>query len=229
MAWDAGKPPSGGLDPVETRQARRNMVELQLLARGVRNVGVLEAMSVIPRERFIARELATLAYNDRPLPIEEGQTISQPFMVAVMAEALDLRGDELVLEVGAGSGYSAAILSRLARRVVAVERIPALLATARRTWAALGLDNIEGRVGDGTLGVPDCAPFDAISVTAGAPPTIPPSLAAQLRPGSGRMVIPAGDRELQTLYTVRRRADGSLTREPGGMCRFVPLLGKEGW
>ncbi|MBF0425625.1 MAG: protein-L-isoaspartate(D-aspartate) O-methyltransferase [Magnetococcales bacterium] len=221
--------PIPALDPQATRALRQRMVMQQLVPREIRDPRVLLAMARVPRECFVPAHLADHAYDDSPLPIGAGQTISQPYMVAVMAELLSLTGTETVLEIGAGSGYSAAILAQLAQRVVTVERIPELLEQARRVWQALGLTNIEGMVGDGTLGAPERAPFAAISVTAGAPPEPPPSLIDQLLPGVGRMVIPAGSRGLQTLYLVHRDAEGQVSREGKLACIFVPLLGAEGW
>ncbi|NGZ06707.1 MAG: protein-L-isoaspartate(D-aspartate) O-methyltransferase [Magnetococcales bacterium] len=209
-------------------QTRLEMVTSQLAARGIQDARVLEAMGTIPRECFVSPELESLAYWDGPLVIGHGQTISQPFMVAAMAASLVLQGDEVVLEVGAGSGYGAAVLSRLARQVVAVERIPELLEAARARWSALGLDNITGVLGDGTLGVPEWAPFDGICVTAAAP-RIPPSLLMQLCPDQGRMIIPLGARAVQQLCLVRRVQAGEVQIIPQFACRFVPLLGEEGW
>lgn len=216
------------LDPPETREARSRMVRGQLAPRGIGDSRVLAAMGEIPREVFAGSGNRSRAYDDGPLPIGEGQTISQPFMVASMSELLELTGMETVLEIGAGSGYGAAILSRLAKRVVAVERLPGLLETARARWAALGLENIEGVAGDGTLGWREGGPYHAISVTAAAP-RVPPSLVDQLIPERGRMVIPVGDRFLQTLQVVRLGRDGQIRTEKQYGCAFVPLLGEEGW
>ncbi|MBF0182452.1 MAG: protein-L-isoaspartate(D-aspartate) O-methyltransferase [Magnetococcales bacterium] len=215
-------------DPEQTRAARQDMVAGQLVPRGIRDPRVLRAMAAIPRERFVPDALAADAYRDGPLPLGCGQTISQPYMVAVMAEELQLTGTETVLEVGAGSGYGAAILSCLARRVIAVERIPELLDQAIGRWNALGLDNITGILGDGTLGAPEYAPFDGISVTAAAP-GVPRSLFEQLRVATGRMTIPVGERFLQHLCLVRRKADGAMAMETRFGCVFVPLVGREGW
>ena len=207
---------------------RQGMVREQLLPRGIRDPRVLAAMAEVPRELFAPGFQPEQAYRDGPLPIGAGQTISQPYMVAVMAELLELDGSETVLEVGAGSGYGAAILSRLARRVVAVERIAALLEQARERWRSLGLDNIEGVLGDGTLGWKPAAPYDGISVTA-ASPRIPPTLLDQLRDVTGRMVIPVGNRLQQMLAVVRRGADGHVQVDDRFACVFVPLIGQEGW
>ncbi|MBF0284443.1 MAG: protein-L-isoaspartate(D-aspartate) O-methyltransferase [Magnetococcales bacterium] len=215
------------MDPPASRGARWRMAAGQLEARGILDRRVLEAMSRIPRERFVPPEWAEAAYDDGPLPIGCDQTLSQPYMVAVMSELLELRGPERVLEIGAGSGYGAAVLGLLAARVVAVERIPQLLDEARERWRRLGLDHVVGAAGDGTLGWPPEAPYDAICVTAGAP-AIPRPLIDQLRPG-GVMVIPVGSRYIQGLWRVRRGRNGLLEVEKGLGCRFVPLLGRDGW
>lgn len=216
------------LDPDDTRPQRLSMVERQLLPRGIHDPRVLHAMGILPRERFLPPQLRHLAYQDGPLPIGQGQTISQPYMVAVMAQLLHLEGGEQVLEVGAGSGYGAALLALLARRVYAVERLPQLLDHAASVWSALGLTHITPCLGDGSTGWPDAAPCDAICVTAAAP-EIPPSLVQQLVPETGRLVIPVGGRLLQRLLVVRRsRFDRPLVEEHFP-CVFVPLLGAEGW
>lgn len=204
------------------------MVSSQLVPRGISDVRVLKAMETIPRERFVPYAMGPFAYWDGPLAIGHGQTISQPYMVAVMAEALSLTGTECVLEVGAGSGYGAAILSCLARQVIAVERIPELLDLARERWSSLGLDNIIGVSGDGSLGVETHAPYDGISVTAAAP-RVPPTLLAQLRPETGRMTIPIGERGMQQLCLVRRPEVDGMSIVPQFSCMFVPLIGQEGW
>ncbi len=199
------------------------MVALQIAARGVRDRRVLAAMAAVPRHRFVPPSLAAVAYDDAPLPVGCGQTISQPYMVAVMTEALALRRGDRVLEIGTGSGYQAAILARLAARVFTIERLSGLAAGARCRLEALGHDNLEGRVGDGTLGWPEAAPFDAILVTA-ASPGIPAPLAAQLAPG-GRIAVPVGDLALQELIVGVAGPAGLTTHEAGG-CRFVPLVGR---
>ncbi len=206
---------------------RRAMVAQQLARRGLTDPRVLEAMRTVPREAFISERLAEFAYEDTPLPIEEGQTISQPYIVAAMAEALELRPEDRVLEIGAGSGYAAAVLSRLAREVYAIERHPALARLAAERCRRLGYDNVHVREGDGTLGWPEHAPYDAIVVAAGGPEA-PPALLEQLAIG-GRLVIPIGeDPRLQDLVRVRRRADG-FERDELGAVRFVPLVGAQGW
>jgi len=199
------------------------MVTLQLEARGVRDPRVLAAMREVPRHLFVSAEQVDLAYEDCALPIGEGQTISQPYVVAWMLEALALRADERALEVGAGSGYAAAILSRLARAVFAIERDPALVDAARRRLAAIGAANVELAAGDGSLGWPERAPFDAILVSAAAP-RVPPALLEQLAAG-GRLVgpvrSPQGD---QSLLRIERRADGGLDTRDLGAVQFVPLV-----
>lgn len=216
------------LNPASTHLARQEMLQNQLEQRGIADARVLQAMGEIPREQFVSPEMADMAYWDGPLPIGHGQTISQPYIVAVMAEALELTGSERVLEVGAGSGYGAAVLSRLAHTVIAVERIPTLLDAARKRWQSLGLTNIIGILGDGSQGTIRHAPFDAISVTAAAP-AVPPSLLAQLHPDVGRITIPIGDRHLQHLCLVRRHSTGEMLIDRRFPCTFVPLLGEEGW
>lgn len=202
------------------------MVEEQLRARGVRDARVTAAMEELPRERFVAPTEAPSAYEDRALPIADGQTISQPYMVGVMTAALRLQPGHRVLEIGTGSGYQTAVLSRLAAQVYTVERIPDLARGAQRLLDELGLANIAFRIGDGTLGWPEEAPFDRILVTAGAP-HVPQPLVEQLVDG-GRLVLPVGLSSTQTLIAIDRY--GNRTVEHALMdCRFVPLLGREGW
>ena len=205
---------------------REQMVETQIVRRGVRDVRVLEAMRQVPRHLFVAPEYRYLAYSDGPLPIGSGQTISQPYIVALMSELLQLKGDEKVLEVGTGSGYQAAILGWLAREVWSVERQESLASQARERLALLGLDNVKVVVGDGSRGLPEHAPYDAVVVTAGSP-SIPQPLTEQLAEG-GRLVIPVGPPSMQTLTLVVREGDGFRREEKGG-CVFVPLVGKYGW
>ncbi len=201
------------------------MVEQQLRRRGVRDRRVLNAMLRIPREEFVPENLRGEAYSDAPLAIGHGQTISQPYMTALMAELLELRGDEKVLDVGTGSGYHAAVLGALAREVISIERIPELAEIARENLRRTGLDgNITVMCGDGSVGVPQSEPFDAISVAAASPGT-PPTLLAQLR-DPGILVIPAGTRKDQELQVVRKENGKIGTRVVSG-CRFVPLLGRE--
>lgn len=201
------------------------MVRAGLRGRGIKDERVLAAMERVPRERFIPESFRAAAYADRPLPIGLEQTISQPLMVAAMLEALELRGEERVLEVGAGSGYLAALLGELAREVIAVEIIPELAARARQTLAELGVTNVRVELGDGGVGYPSAAPYDAIVVSAGAP-DVPFELLAELGP-AGRLVIPVG-REPQELVRMRRRG-ATFSRESLGSCSFVPLTGARGW
>ncbi|HET6420273.1 MAG TPA: protein-L-isoaspartate(D-aspartate) O-methyltransferase [Geobacteraceae bacterium] len=207
--------------------ARKKMVESQIIARGVRDRRVIETMLKIPRHAFVEEAMASQAYNDKPLPIGEKQTISQPYMVALMTELLELTGKEKVLEIGTGSGYQAAVLAALADRVYTVERIRPLALKARKALDSLGFLNINIKISDGTVGWKEEAPFDAILVTAGAP-DIPPELIGQLA-FNGRLVIPVGDRYEQTLVRVIKHEEGSLTRENFIGCRFVRLIGRNGW
>jgi protein-L-isoaspartate(D-aspartate) O-methyltransferase len=206
--------------------ARAEMVELQLRRRGIRDERVLEAMARVPRDRFVPDSLSAHAYEDGALPIGNDQTISQPFVVATICALLGLHGSEHVLDVGTGSGYQAAVLSELAAEVVTIERIPELADRARTTLADLGYGNVEVTVGDGSLGVPERAPFDAVAVAAAAP-TIPPALFDQLAEG-GRLVVPRGSRFGQELVLVTRTPNG-LTERTSIPCRFVPLVGDEGF
>lgn len=205
---------------------RRQMVEQQLIERGITDERVLEAIGTIPRHEFVPPEVTSLAYSDQPLPIGEGQTISQPYMVAVMTEALELTGHERVLEIGTGSGYQAAVLSRLAREVFTVEQNEVLARAATERLKRLGFENVQVKVGDGTLGWPEHAPYEGIIVTAAAP-RIPPPLLEQLAEG-GRLVIPVGEEHQQELWQVRKHGPNISTRVVN-YCRFVPLLGRYGW
>jgi protein-L-isoaspartate(D-aspartate) O-methyltransferase len=202
-------------------------IDEQLVARGISDARVLRAMERVSRAAFVPDAAQAEAYADRALPIGGGQTISQPYMVAVMTEALRLTGTERVLEVGTGSGYQAAVLSELAREVITIERVPELAHAARARLAALGCANIEVHVGDGTLGWPARAPFDGILVTAGAP-RVPESLKLQLSPDGGRLVVPVGPADQQWLTIVTRTGD-RFEESIGVSCVFVPLLGQEGW
>ena len=207
--------------------ARRRMVESQIIARGISDRRVIDAMIKIPRHLFVEEAMSAQTYSDSPLPIGEKQTISQPYMVALMTELLQLTGTEKVLEIGTGSGYQAAILATLANRVYTVERLRSLALRARRTLDSLGLLNVNIKIGDGTDGWEAEAPFDAILVTAGAP-DVPDALVAQLKTG-GRLVIPVGNKSEQTLVRLTRKEDGSSFRETSVACRFVKLVGKFGW
>jgi protein-L-isoaspartate(D-aspartate) O-methyltransferase len=206
--------------------AREKMVQEQLLARGIKDARVLEAMGKIPRHLFVEEELAEQAYEDAPLPIGAKQTISQPYMVALMTESLQLSGSEKVLEIGTGSGYQTAVLAELALQVFSIEKIPELAFQAEAILHELGYSNVAIRIGDGTLGWAEYAPFDAVLVTAGSP-GLPQPLLDQLSVG-GRLVIPLGDEQSQMLKRVRR-ADSGLREEELGECRFVKLWGKHGW
>jgi protein-L-isoaspartate(D-aspartate) O-methyltransferase len=207
-------------------RARRRMVERQLRARGIDDERVLAAMEEVPRETFVAPPMRHRAYADSALPIGEEQTISQPWIVAAICQALRLTGSELVLEIGTGSGYSAAVLSRLAGHVVSVERHEALSRGAARPLESLGIGNVELMVGDGSLGVPERAPFDGIAVHATAP-AAPPALLGQLAEG-GRLVAPIAAGEADVLTVLRRRGRDLESKELGP-CRFVPLIGEEGF
>ncbi len=207
-------------------RARERMVEQQLVNRGVRDIRVLAAVSKVERHRFVAEALQVRAYEDKPLPIGERQTISQPYMVGLMTEALELGDGDRVLEVGTGCGYQTAVLAELATTVYTIERLAPLATAARQTLDAFGYTNVVARVGDGSLGWPDEAPFDAIIVAAGTP-RVPRPLVAQLAVG-GRLVFPIGDEELQTLVRIRKEEEG-LREEYFGDCRFVKLVGRYGW
>jgi protein-L-isoaspartate(D-aspartate) O-methyltransferase len=207
---------------------REAMVERQLKHRGIHDRSILDAFRAVPREAFVDADVAHLAYGDHPLPIAAGQTISQPFIVAEMIEAAGIAQGATVLEVGAGSGYAAAVMSRIADRVIAVERLPELAAIARERLARLGYANVTIVEGDGSSGWPDEAPFDAIVVAASGS-HVPPSLVEQLAPG-GRLVMPVGDPgRVQELVKVTREAGGRARQDSLGEVRFVPLIGEEGW
>lgn len=202
------------------------MVEHQLRRRGIRDPRVLAAMARVPRHLFVPPQWREEAYADYPLPIGAGQTISQPYIVARMTEALELKGSEKVLEIGTGSGYQTAILAELSREVCTIERIPELSEEAKARLSSLGYANVRFFVGDGTLGLPAEAPFDRIIAT-GALPRIPDALLGQLS-DFGIIVAPVGEREFQRLLQLRKVGD--TVKEVGlGGCRFVPIIGKEGW
>ena len=206
--------------------ARARMVEEQLVRREVTGERVLAVMRRVPRHLFVEEALRDRAYGDHPLPIGEEQTISQPYIVGFMSQLLELTGQEKVLEVGTGSGYQTAVLAELARRVCSVERLPRLAERARALLERLGYDNVWVRVGSGTLGWPDEAPFDRILVTAGGP-SIPPPLFQQLGEG-GRMVVPVGSADNQVL-TVVENVGGEIRQHTQGECKFVKLVGKYAW
>jgi protein-L-isoaspartate(D-aspartate) O-methyltransferase len=207
-------------------RTRLRMVEEQIVARGIKDQRVIAAMGKVPRHLFVEEALQSQGYSDHPLPIGEKQTISQPYMVALMTEALELTGKEKVLEIGTGSGYQTAILAECAAKVFSVERIRSLAIKARKLLLELGYFNIEVKFSDGTFGWLEEGPFDAIMVTAGAP-DIPQPLIDQLKVG-GRMAIPVGDTYVQDLMRIQKTGDG-ITKENYGGCRFVRLIGKYGW
>jgi protein-L-isoaspartate(D-aspartate) O-methyltransferase len=214
------------LAPADAAQARARMVEHQLRRRGIEDERVLGAMGRVPRELFVPENLRHLAYEDGALPTGHGQTISQPYIVATICELLRLEGDEGGLDVGTGSGYQAAVLAELAKEVVTIERVPELAERAREALAAAGYERVEVFVGDGSLGVPERAPYDRIAVAAAAP-SIPPALYSQLKEG-GRLVLPRGGRWGQELVLVVRTPDGPVEKA-SVPCRFVPLVGVEGF
>jgi protein-L-isoaspartate(D-aspartate) O-methyltransferase len=207
-------------------ERRARMVEDQLRGRGIRDQRVLAAMSKVPRERFIAPEYAREAYADGPLPIGEGQTVSQPYMVAAMVEALEVHPSDRLLEVGTGTGYEAAVVAELAAEVWTIERHGKLADNAREALEELGYENVHVICGDGSLGLPEQAPFDKIVVAAGAPQA-PPSLFAQLAEG-GMLVVPVGNRVDQQLQ-LARKVGGQMVTTRHVKCCFVPLVGAEGW
>jgi len=207
---------------------REAMVERHLRRRGITDERILEAFLAVPREEFVSEEVAHLAYGDHPLPIEAGQTISQPYIVGLMIDAARIKPGDAVLEVGAGSGYAAAVIGRIAGKVIAIERKHDLVNIARRRMNRLGFGNVEIVEGDGTKGCPGQAPFDAI-LAAASGSHVPQPLMEQLAPG-GRIVMPLGEPGgVQELVRVTKHADGALERENLGGVRFVPLIGEEGW
>jgi len=207
---------------------RERMIERQIAARGLDDRELLQAFRAVPREEFINPSYASYAYQDSPLPIESGQTISQPYIVALTIDAAEIGEGDEVLEVGAGSGYAAAVIGQIAAKVTAVERHPELVHIAQQRMTRLGYDNVRVVEGDGTLGWPEEAPFDAI-VAAASGSHVPKSWLAQLKPG-GRIVTPLGDPgSAQSLVKVTKRQDGTLEREDLGGVRFVPLIGREGF
>jgi protein-L-isoaspartate(D-aspartate) O-methyltransferase len=212
--------------PDRIAASRIAMVELQLRGRGIRDQRVLEAMAKVPRHLFVAPAFAGNAYDDQPLPIGEGQTVSQPYIVAAMLESLSLKPSDKVLEIGTGSGYQTALLAELVAEVFGIERHASLTLSAQQVLERLGYKNVQLRTGDGSLGWPEAAPFDGIIISAAAP-QIPPSLIAQLKDG-GRMIAPVGTPELQELRLVRRVGEEIRSLRLDG-CRFVPLVGEQGF
>lgn len=210
--------------PLAIHQQR--MVEEQLIPRGINDQKTLQVMGTVPRHLFVEDAMQARAYGDHPLPIGSGQTISQPYIVALMTQALELQGHERILEIGTGSGYQAAILSRICERVYTIERIDSLLGKARRIFDRLRYHNIVSRIDDGTIGWPDQAPFDAILVTAGGP-KIPEPLVQQLA-DPGRLVIPVGNQQEQELQLLTKK-DGDISIRTIEQVRFVNLIGIHGW
>jgi protein-L-isoaspartate(D-aspartate) O-methyltransferase len=207
--------------------ARENMVNEQIVRRGVRDPATLAAMRTVPRHLFVPERVRSFSYEDSPLPIQEGQTISQPYIVAAMLEFARLTPDSKVLEIGTGSGYAASVLSKIVKEVYTIDRIPQLIASAQKVVDELHYDNIHMTVGDGTLGWPEHAPYDAIIVTASSP-VVPESFRDQLKIG-GRVIIPVGDVISQQLIRLQKMQDGSYSKEILEYVRFVPLIGKQGW
>lgn len=214
------------MSPYPRADERRIMVERQIAARGIHDPGVLAAMLEIPRHLFIPPPYNRAAYEDNPLPIGNGQTISQPYIVALMTELLHPKDTDNILEIGAGSGYQAAVLSRLVRRLTTIERITTVADLARTNLKSIGIDNVRVIDGDGTLGYPANAPYDGIIITA-ATPDVPRPLLEQLADG-GTLVAPVGGRDIQDLITLHKKG-GSFSQESHGGVRFVPLIGQHGW
>jgi protein-L-isoaspartate(D-aspartate) O-methyltransferase len=217
-----------GATSIDLAREREAMVEQQLRRRGINEPEILNAFRAVPREKFVGDEVSHLAYEDHPLPIEAGQTISQPYIVALMVEAAAIGPDDKVLEVGLGSGYAAAVISQVAQRVIGIERHHELVEAARQRLGRLGYDKVEIIEGDGTTGWPAEAPYDAILVAASGS-HLPKSLIEQLAP-AGRLVMPIGEPGwVQKLIRVTKNEDGSLRQSDLGGVRFVPLIGEEGW
>ena len=206
--------------------ARLTMVQEQIIKRGIEDVAVIKAMEKVPRHKFIAQNFLSQAYEDYPLPIGDGQTISQPYMVALMTQCLELKEGEKVLEVGTGSGYQAAILAEIAKEVYSIERFADLARQAEEILSGLNYANVKIKIGDGTAGWDEAAPFNGIIVTAGAP-EVPSSLIRQLADG-GKLVIPVGGKFMQTL-SVLKKEGGEIKQKDICGCVFVPLVGGEGW
>lgn len=216
----------GGLNENDFRQLRARMVDAQLIARGINDRRVLDAFLKVPRHKFVPLQEVESAYEDYPLPIGEGQTISQPYIVALMTQSLELKDTDIVLEIGTGSGYQAAILAELVKKVYTIERIPALTENVSNLLRELGYKNIELKTGDGTLGLPEDAPYDGIIVTAAAP-EIPKPLIEQLN-DNGRLVVPTGGGFSQMLTVLKKTSAGIVSTDICG-CVFVPLIGRYGW
>jgi protein-L-isoaspartate(D-aspartate) O-methyltransferase len=214
-----------GSQPFATE--RFSMVESQLRERGISDERLLAAMSKVPRHEFVSQQNWNEAYADHPIPIAEKQTTSQPYMIAAMIQAAEIKPDDRVLEIGAGSGYQTALLAELASQVFAVERYPSLAETAQHTLERLGYRNAKIVTGDGSLGLPEAAPFDAIIVSAAAP-RLPPALVEQLAV-AGRLIVPVGESEQQVVQLLQKNADGSTSIRTLEGCRFVPLIGEQGF
>lgn len=215
------------MSETDLEKERRQMVENQIISRGIGNEAVLEAFRTVPRHIFVPDRLKERAYEDNPLPIGEGQTISQPYIVALMIAALEPEESDNILEVGTGSGFAAAVLSRIVSRVYSIERYEVLADRAREVYAELGYDNIEVIAADGSSGWPEKAPFDGILVSAAAP-RVTETLKKQLKPG-GNLVIPVGDKTMQDLIQIKYDSSGKYREKSLGLVRFVPLIGKKGW
>jgi protein-L-isoaspartate(D-aspartate) O-methyltransferase len=206
---------------------RFSMVESQLRQRGIRDERLLAAMSTVPRHEFVSQQNWNEAYADHPIPIAEKQTTSQPYMIAAMIQAAEIKPEDRILEIGAGSGYQTALLAELASQVFAVERYASLAETAQKTLERLGYRNAKIVTGDGSLGMPEAAPFDAIIVSAAAP-RVPPALVEQLAVG-GRLIVPVGESEQQVVQLLQKNADGTTSIRTLEGCRFVPLIGEQGF
>ncbi len=216
-----------GIESRKFERWRRDMVERQIIARGITDAAVIRAMNTVPRHLFVSEALTESAYGDFPLPIGEGQTISQPYIIAEMTQALELTGDERVLEIGTGSGYQGAVLAEIVFRVYTIERNNALFVRTRKLFDRLKYHNIVARYSDGTQGWKAESPFDAIIITAGGE-RIPQPLMDQLAPG-GRLVMPVGGHFSQELIKIKKSDDGTFETENLGGCRFVKLIGQNGW
>jgi protein-L-isoaspartate(D-aspartate) O-methyltransferase len=215
------------MSPLSEKDAKERMIRAQIIERGIRDARVLEAIRLVPRERFFSNGMREQPFADRAAPIGFGQTISQPYIVALMSEKLELAGTERVLEIGTGSGYQTAILSKLAHEVFTIERIKPLLDMAFERLLDLNCRNVKFKLGDGTLGWPEAGPFDRILITAGAPSMPKTLLASQLTEG-GLAILPVGTQDRQMLVAVRKNGE-RLESTDISLCRFVPLIGQEGW